>query len=136
LNDVMAGRINLILMQASTLLPQVTGGNIKAYAVMAPNRLRAAPDVPTIDEAGLPGFYVSYWFGMWVPKGTPEPIIGKLNAAVVDALGDEAVRGRLTELGREVVARDRQTPAALGAQQRAEIEKWWPIIKAADIKAE
>jgi tripartite-type tricarboxylate transporter receptor subunit TctC len=136
LNDVMSGRIDLVLMQASSLLPQVTGGNIKAYAVMAPKRLQAAPDVPTIDEAGLPGFYVSYWFGMWVPKGTPEPIIGKINAAVVDALGDEAVRGRLTELGREVVARDQQTPEALGAQQRAEIEKWWPIIKAATVKAE
>ena len=124
------------MMQASSLLPQVTAGNIKAYAIMAPKRLQAAPDIPTIDEAGLPGFYVSYWFGMWVPKGTPKPIISRLNAAVVDALADETVRGRLTELGREVVARDQQTPDALGAQQRAEIERWWPIIKAAGIKAE
>jgi tripartite-type tricarboxylate transporter receptor subunit TctC len=136
INDVMSGRIDLVLMQASSLLPQVTARNIKAYAIMAPKRLQAAPDIPTIDEAGLPGFYVSYWFGMWVPKGTPKPIISRLNAAVVDALADETVRGRLTELGREVVARDQQTPDALGAQQRAEIERWWPIIKAAGIKAE
>jgi tripartite-type tricarboxylate transporter receptor subunit TctC len=136
LNDVMSGRIDLVLMQASSLLPQVSAGSIKAYAVMAPKRLQAAPDIPTIDEAGLPGFYVPYWFGMWAPKDTPEPIIGRLNAAIEDTLANEAVRARLTELGREVVPRDRQTPEALAAQQRAEIEKWWPIIKAAGIKAQ
>jgi tripartite-type tricarboxylate transporter receptor subunit TctC len=117
-------------------LPQISAGNLKAYAVMAPKRLAAAPDIPTIDEAGLPGFHVPYWFGLWAPKGTPASIVGKLNAAVVEALADETVRGRLTELGREIVARDQQTPEALGALQRAEIAKWWPIIKAAGIKAE
>jgi tripartite-type tricarboxylate transporter receptor subunit TctC len=136
LNDVMSGRIDLVFMQASSLLPQVAAGNIKAYAVMAPKRLAAASDIPTVDEAGLPGFYVPYWFGMWAPKATPEAIIGKLNQAVVGALADDAVRGRLNELGREVVARDQQKPEALVALQRAEIEKWWPIVKAAGIKAE
>jgi tripartite-type tricarboxylate transporter receptor subunit TctC len=136
LNDVMSERIDLIFMQSSSLLPQVTGGNIKAYAVMGPKRLAAAPNIPSIDEAGLPGFYVPYWFGLWVPKGTPKAIIGKLNAAVVDALADQVVRERLSELGREIVARDQQTPAALAALQLSEIEKWWPIIKAANIRAE
>jgi len=136
LNDVMSGRVDLVLMQASSLLPQVSARSIKAYAVMAPKRLGAASDIPTIDEAGLPGFYVPYWFGMWAPKDTPKPVISRLNAAVEDALANEAVGERLTELGREVVSRDRQTPAALAAQQRVEIEKWWPIIKAAGIKAQ
>jgi tripartite-type tricarboxylate transporter receptor subunit TctC len=136
LNDVISGRVDLVFMQASSLLPQISAGNLKAYAVMAPKRLAAAPDIPTIDEAGLPGFHVPYWFGLWAPKGTPASIVGKLNAAVVEALADETVRGRLTELGREIVARDQQTPEALGALQRAEIAKWWPIIKAAGIKAE
>jgi tripartite-type tricarboxylate transporter receptor subunit TctC len=136
LNDVISGRVDLVFMQAWSLLPQISAGNLKAYAVMAPKRLAAAPDIPTIDEAGLPGFHVPYWFGLWAPKGTPASIVGKLNAAVVEALADETVRGRLTELGREIVARDQQTPEALGALQRAEIAKWWPIIKAAGIKAE
>ena len=99
-------------------------------------RLAAAPDIPTIDEAGLPGFYVPYWFGLWAPKDTPEIIIGALNKAVVEALADETVHARLNELGREAVARDQQTPDALAALQRTEIAKWWPIIAAAGVKAE
>ncbi len=98
--------------------------------------MAAAPDIPTVDEAGLPGFYTSIWHGLWVPKGTPEPMIAKLNGAVVDALGDSVVRQRLAQLGQTLPPRDQQTPAALGALQKAEIEKWWPIIKAAGIKAE
>jgi tripartite-type tricarboxylate transporter receptor subunit TctC len=134
--DVMNGRIDVIFIQASSLLPQVSAGTMKAYAVMAPKRMQAAPDIPTTDEAGLPGFYSSYWFGFWVPKSTSKPIISKLNAAAVDALADSGVRERLTSLGREIMPRDQQTPEALGALQRAETEKWWPIIKAAGIKAE
>jgi tripartite-type tricarboxylate transporter receptor subunit TctC len=123
-------------MQASSLLPQVGAGNLKAYAVLSPRRLAAAPDIPTIDEAGLPGFYVPYWFGLWAPKDTPEIIIGALNKAVVEALADETVHARLNELGREAVARDQQTPDALAALQRTEIAKWWPIIAAAGIKSD
>ena len=136
LNDVIGGRIDLVLMQSSSLLPQVGTGSLKAYAVLSPQRLAAAPEIPTIDEAGLPGFYVPYWFGLWAPKDTPKDIVSTLNAAVVEALADEAVRERLNELGREVVPRDQQTPEALAALQQAEIAKWWPIIKTAGIKAE
>ncbi len=136
LNDIIAGRVDLVLMQTSSLLPLVDAGNLKAYAVLSPNRLAAAPDIPTIDEAGLPGFYVPYWFGLWAPRDTPKIIVGALNKAVVEALADETVRARLNELGREVVAHDQQTPDALAALQRAEIAKWWPIIAAAGIKAQ
>jgi tripartite-type tricarboxylate transporter receptor subunit TctC len=136
LNDVIGGRIDLVLMQSSSLLPQVGTGSLKAYAVLSPQRLAAAPEIPTIDEAGLPGFYVPYWFGLWVPKDTPKDIVGTLNAAVVEALADATVRGRLNELGRDVVPRDRQTPEARAALQRAEIAKWWPIVKAAGITAD
>ncbi len=136
LNDVLAGRIDLVFMQASSLLPQILAGNIKAYAVMGPNRIADAPAIPTVDEFGLHGFHIPYWFGLWAPKATPDAIVGRLNAAVVEALADETVRGRLNELGREVVPRAQQTPAALAALQRAEIEKWWPLIKSAGLKAE
>ena len=133
---LLAGEVDLLFDQAANSLPQVQAGQINAFAVTAKKRLAAAPDIPTVDEAGLPGFYTSIWHGLWVPKGTPEPIIAKLNGAVVDALGDPIVRQRLAQLGQNLPPRDQQTSAALGALQRAEIEKWWPIIKAADIKAE
>jgi tripartite-type tricarboxylate transporter receptor subunit TctC len=113
----------------------VRSGHIKAYAVTAKTRLLSAPDIPTVDEAGLPGFYISVWSGMWAPKGTPQSVVSKLNAAVADALADQAIQRRLTDLGQDVPARDQQTPAALAAFQAAEIEKWWPIIRAAGIKA-
>jgi len=95
-----------------------------------------APDIPTVDEAGLPGFYFSFWHAFWVPKGTPKAIIAKLNRAVIEALADPTVRSRLADLGQEIYPIERQTPEALGAYQRAEIDKWWPIIKAANIKAD
>ena len=117
-------------------LPQVRGGAIKAYAVTARSRFAAAPAVPTVDEAGLPGLYISGWFALFAPKGTPKPVIDKLNAAVVDALGNANVRARLADLGQEIPPREQQTPEALAAFHKAEIEKWWPIIKAANIKGE
>ena len=130
MQDLLAGRIDLMFDFAANSLPQVRFGTIKAYAVTAPSRLPAAPDIPTVDEAGLPGFYISAWEGVWVPKGTPKDVIGKLNAAIVAALADPSVRRQLAELGQDIYPRDQQTPEALGALQRAEIKKWWPIIKA------
>ncbi len=115
-------------------LPQVRAGTIKAYAVTAKSRLAVAPNIPTVDEAGLPGFYNSIWFALWAPKGTPKTIIAKLNAAVVDALATPEVRQRFAAIEYEIPPRDQQMPEALGALQKAEIEKWWPIIKAANIK--
>ena len=108
----------------------------RSYAVTSKTRAEAAPDIPTMDEAGLPGLYLPVWNGMWVPKGTPKDIIDKLNRAVVESLADTTVRKRLAEIGLEVYPREQQTPEALRAYQKAEIEKWWPIVKAAGIKAE
>jgi tripartite-type tricarboxylate transporter receptor subunit TctC len=121
---------------APNSLAHVRAGTIKAYAVMAKARLAAAPDIPTVDEAGLPGFYMSAWQALWAPKGTPTTVIAKLNTAIVDALADPTARSRLADLGQESFPREQQTPETLGALQKAEIEKWWPIIRAANIKAE
>src|SRR5580700_5790998 len=136
IQDLLAGHIDLTFTQVASALAQVRSGQLKAYVVMAKNRWAAAPDTPTIDEAGVPGLYASFWHGLWAPKGTPKDVIAKLDAAVVEALADPAVRQRFVEIGQEAWPRDKQTPAALAAQQKAEIAKWWPIIKAAGIKAE
>jgi tripartite-type tricarboxylate transporter receptor subunit TctC len=136
MQDLLAGQIDLMFSGSTVSLSQVRAGSIKAFAVTAKSRLGAAPDIPTVDEAGAPEFYFSNWHALWVPKGTPKNVIGKLNAAVVESLADPAVRRRLAEFGQEIFARDQQTPEALGAYQNAEIDKWWPIIKAAGIKLE
>ena len=136
LQDLMAGQIDMALADPPTALPAVCAGLVKAYAVMAKDRLAAAPDIPTVDEAGLPGFYADFWYGIWAPARTPRNIIAQLSAAVVDALADAGVRARLADMGEEIFPRGQQTPEALRALQKADIEKWWPIIKAAGIKAE
>jgi tripartite-type tricarboxylate transporter receptor subunit TctC len=136
MQDLIAGQIDILLDTPAVSLPQVNAGTIKAYAVTAKSRLAVAPDIPTVDEAGLPGFYFSFWHAIWVPKNTPKPIIAKLNAAVVNALADPAVRKRLTDIAQDIYPPEQLTPEALGAFHRAEAEKWWPIIKAAGIKAE
>jgi tripartite-type tricarboxylate transporter receptor subunit TctC len=128
IQDLVAGHIDLAITDPVAALTQVRAGTIKAYGVTKKARLLSAPDIPTLDEAGLPGFDISLWQGLWLPKGTPKNIIAKLNAAVVDALADPTVRARLADLGEEIFPRDKQTPEALGAFQKAEIEKWWPII--------
>jgi tripartite-type tricarboxylate transporter receptor subunit TctC len=117
-------------------LPQIRAGRIKPYAITARSRMALAPDIPTTDEAGLPGFHLSYWHGLWAPRGTPKAIVETLNAAVVTALAEPAVRQRLGDIGQEIFPREQQRPESLGALQKAEIEKWWPIIKEANIKAE
>jgi tripartite-type tricarboxylate transporter receptor subunit TctC len=136
LNDLIAGQIDLIIDQTSNSMAQVKAGSVKAFAVTAKERLPSAPNIPTVDEAGAPGLYISVWYGLWVPKGTPKDIIAKLNAAAVDAMADPTVRARMATFGLEIPPREQQTPEALGALQKAEIEKWWPIIKAAHITGE
>jgi tripartite-type tricarboxylate transporter receptor subunit TctC len=136
LQDLVAGQIDLNMADPATSLTQVRAGSVKAFAVTAAARLSSAPEIPTVDEAGLPGFYVSFWHGLWVPKRTPAAVIAKLNAAVVEALADPGMRARLADPGQEIFPRDQQTPEALAAFQKAEIERWWPIIKAANIKGQ
>ena len=134
MQDLVAGNIDIIVDQASNAIPQVQGGRIRAYAVTAPKRIAAGPDIPTVDEAGLPGSHIWLWSGLWVPKGTPNDVIGKLNAALRTALTDAGVRKRFDDLGLEAAAANQQTPEALRTHQKAEADKWWPMIKAAAVK--
>ena len=134
--DLVAAQIDLTFGQVAGHLAQYRAGQLKAYMVMAATRWPAAPDVPTIDEAGLPGLYASFWHGLWAPKGTPKEVIAKLRAAMVEALADPTVKKRFADVGQGIWPRDKQTSEALAAHHKAEIEKWWPIIKAAGIKAD
>jgi tripartite-type tricarboxylate transporter receptor subunit TctC len=134
--DLMAGRIDMMFDQVSEATQKLQAGQIKAYAVTAKHRLPSLPDIPTVDEAGMPGLYINIWYGLWAPAGTPKDIIAKLNRAAVTAMADPTVQKRFADLGLDMPPRNQQTAQALGALQKAEIEKWWPIIKAAGIKAE
>jgi tripartite-type tricarboxylate transporter receptor subunit TctC len=137
MQDLLAGQIDLTFTQVASALAQVRAGQVKAYVVMAKTRWPEAPDTPSIDEkGGVPGLYASFWHGLWAPRGTPKGVVARLDTAVVETLADPVVRQRFIELGQEPWPPDKQTPEALAAQQKAEIEKWWPIIKAANIRAE
>jgi tripartite-type tricarboxylate transporter receptor subunit TctC len=136
MNDLVAGQIDLIVDQTSNSIGQVRAGNIRAYAITDSKRVESASDIPTVDEAGLPGFHMTLWSGLWVPKDTPKDVVAKLNAAAVDALNDPAVRKQLENLGLQMPPKDKLTPEALGAWQKAEIAKWWPMIKAANVKVD
>src|SRR5881398_2456979 len=134
MNDLVAGQIDLIVDQTSNSIGQVRAGNIRAYAITDSRRVESASDIPTTDEAGLPGFHMTLWSGMWVPRGTPKDIIAKLNNAAVEAMNDPAVRKQLENIGLQMPPKDQLTPKALGLWQKAEIAKWWPMIKAANVK--
>jgi tripartite-type tricarboxylate transporter receptor subunit TctC len=136
LNDLVAGQIDLIVDQVSNSISQVRAGTIRGYAVTDVKRVDSANDIPTTDEAGLPGFHMTLWSGLWAPKDTPKAIVAKLNAAAVDALNDPAVRAKLENLGLQMTPADRLSPEALGALQKSEIAKWWPMLKAANVKVE
>jgi tripartite-type tricarboxylate transporter receptor subunit TctC len=136
IQDLIATQIDLTFTQIASAVVQIRAGKLKAYGVMAKTRWAAVPDTPTFDEVGVTGLHASFWHGLWAPKGTPKDVVAKLNAALVDALADPVVRQRFADVGQEPWPRSHQTPEALAAQQKAEIEKWWPIVKAANIKAE
>ena len=136
LQDLMGGQIDFLFDHLAHSLPHVRAGKVRAYAVTAPARSPSAPDIPTFDEAGVPGLHVLIWYGLWAPRGTPKDIIARLNAAVREALADPGVRKRLSDLGQVIPPPEQQTPEALAAYHKAEIDKWWPLIRAAGIKVE
>jgi tripartite-type tricarboxylate transporter receptor subunit TctC len=136
MQDLLAGQIDITFDQAANSLPQVRAGQIRAYAVTAKTRIASAPDIPTVDEAGLPGFYIAVWHGLWAPKETPKDVVAKLLAATQAALANPTVQKRLADLGQDLPAPEQQNPEALRAHHKAELEKWTPIIKAANIKLE
>ena len=136
MTDLISGQVDLLLVQGAVALPQVRGGAIKALAELSPQRSASMPDIPSADESGVPGLYISGWFGFYAPKGTPPDVIAKLDAATVTSLADPTVRARFAQLGLDVAAPEQQTPQGLAAFQKAEIEKWWPIIRAAGIRGE
>jgi tripartite-type tricarboxylate transporter receptor subunit TctC len=136
MTDLISGQVDLLLVQGAVALPQVRAGTIKALVNLAPQRSPSMPDIPSADESGVPGFYMLGWFGFFAPKGTAGDVIAKLNTAMVQALADPGLRAKFASFGLDVAAREQQTPAGLAAFHKAEIEKWWPIIKAAGIRGE
>lgn len=136
LNDLVAGQIDIIVDQTSNSINQIRAGTIRAYAVTDSRRVEQAPDIPTVDESGLPNFHMTLWSGLWVPKGTPKEIVEKLNKAALEALADPQVKKQLENLGLQMPPADKSTPEALGDWQKAEIAKWWPVIKAAHVKVD
>ena len=136
MTDLLSGQVDLLVVQAAVALPQIQGGTVKAIANLSPRRSPAIPDIPTTDEGGVPGLYMSGWFGFFAPKDTPKDVTAKLNGAMAQALADPGTRARFAQLGLDVASREQQTPEGLAAFHKAEIEKWWPIIKAAGLTAE
>jgi tripartite-type tricarboxylate transporter receptor subunit TctC len=136
MQDLLAGQIDFMIEPSSNFKSLVAASSVKPFAVTGRTRLPASPDIPTADEAGLPGFFASLWYGLWVPKDTPKDIIAKLNATMKQVLADPPVRKRLEELGIEITPLVQQSPEALRILQKAEMERWWPIIRAANLKAE
>jgi tripartite-type tricarboxylate transporter receptor subunit TctC len=136
MTDLVSGTVDLLVVQGAVALPQIRAGKIKALANLSATRSASMPDIPTSDESGVAGLYMSGWFGFWAPKGTPKDVIAKLNAATVEALADPAIQKRFSELGLDVAPRTHQTPEGLAAFQKTEIDKWWPIIKSANIRGQ
>jgi tripartite-type tricarboxylate transporter receptor subunit TctC len=136
MNDLVGGQIDVIIDQISNSISQVRAGTIRAYAVSGEQRAETAPDIPTADEAGLPGFHMTLWSGLWAPKGTPKEVVAKLNRAAVEAMNDSEVRKQMENLGLQMPPADQLTPEALGLLQKAEIAKWWPLLRAAGVRGE
>jgi tripartite-type tricarboxylate transporter receptor subunit TctC len=136
MQDLMAGQIDFSCLDGSSTLPNVQAGRMRAYAVMSETRWNKSPQTPTMVESGVPGLTVSFWHGLWTTKGTPQAVIDRLDVAVKSALANPEVRQRLDTIGQDIATPEQATPAGLAAYHKAEIEKWWPIIKSADIKAE
>jgi tripartite-type tricarboxylate transporter receptor subunit TctC len=136
MQDLVANQVDLMIIQVAEAVAQARAGRLKIFAVTSPSRLKGAPEVPTVDEAGMPGMYISFWHGLWMPRGVPKEILAKVNAAMVETLADPNVRTRLATMHQDIPPREQQTPEGLAAYHKSEIDKWWPIIKAAGIKAQ
>ena len=133
---MLGGQVDLMVLQAAAALPQARSGNVKVLANLSPRRSPVVPNIPTSDESGIKGLYAVGWFGLFGPRGMPKEVVARLNGAMMTALAEEKVKARLADLGLEVASREQQTPAGLDAFHKSEIDKWWPVIKAANIKAD